>query len=161
MNDNRAWRWGVVSGCAAGLLEAALAMRASPVSIWLRGHGLHLTHGVLVVGALLPPGMVSAVARRFYWAWGLLPAVVVNLWVLGAFAFFAPPGTAGVWTRHMINNDLPSLLLVSLAGWLVSSSIVSVMRWRLQRGMPQDGNPPAPASHAEQDVWPPPPNNKT
>ena len=155
--DTRAWVLGIVGGLVGGSLTAWFSypplvrkLHASHSAEWISGIAAILT--VLVL-----PGLVSGLARRRTFLWGLVPLILVLLavdvenWVESG-------------AKDVTKNFWP-LLAFAGACLILSSGPVSLFRWLLVRAQRRreaavafiQAQREAAAIHRE-GVWPPPPD---
>lgn len=162
--DTRAWLVGILGGAISGSLAAWSVYPASQNKMDALPHfappgytnGGITSVSLNIIVALVLPGLVSGLARRLTFLWGLVPLTLslaardVEDWAENNFHV--------VW-----NHSLFSLIMFGLC-WVVSSGPVSLIRWlrvraarrhaallasyQAQHGM---------ASGPQEGVWPPPP----
>ena len=156
--DTRAWVVGVVGGGISAICYVA------SVSVWVSAK-LHLsfpnnnnarTQTFAILCFLLLPALVSGIARRRYFLWGLAPLFLCQ--VIAALGTKLEQGLvfgAGYfWHTQLI-----------LAGfWFASSGPVSLFRWlrvRAKQGknarLALIAAQQQAASMPQEGVWPPPP----
>ena len=120
------------------------------VAVWISG-----TAGV--ISLLVLPGVLSGVARRRTFLWGLLPLTLF-------LAAVEAEDSVESGVSHLAANFWPTLLLSGI-GLIVSSGPVSIFRYR--RVLAQRRREAAVAALAAQreaasihqeGVWPPPPD---
>ena len=162
--DTRAWIIGIVGGAVGGSIASWSVFRSVqtwldrlPHFAWFGSTNGEMTSGILGIGtAVFLPGILSGIARRRTFLWGMIPLVL-----------FLTARDIGDWiengTHIMASNPWFTLLMAGLCLG-VSSGPVSLIRWlrvraarhhaamlasyRTQReaaSVPRDG------------VWPPPP----
>ena len=155
--DTRSWLLGIVGGLVGGSITGWFTypplvrkLHAAQSADWISGIAAVLT--VLVL-----PGLVSGLARRRTFVWGLVPltlfllAVDIENWVEKPLYSVA-------------SNFWASLAFVG-ACLLVSSSPVSLFRWLLRRAAHKREKAQAfvqaqreAATVPREGVWPPPPD---
>jgi len=165
--DRRAWAWGFVSGNLAAMLVFILEFPPSAAAISRLFTGttnvlpVNDVGGVILFGSyLLLPGLMSAIGRRLFMGWGLLPLVLLDCWFVGVIAFH----NSG---RVNVGPSLWAVLLLTAILWLVSSGPVSLTRWLLRRARERRDAARAKqealrvaASVPQEGVWPPPPDRR-
>ncbi len=161
--DTRAWLVGILGGGMSGSLAAfavypPILRRLDSFNAPFIGHQAAEVASVVfgLLGLLVLPGLLSGLARRMTFLWGLLPLCLVltsvNLrkWYVN--------GT------HQLMADWWLNLAVFGGCWVISSGPISLIRWlrvraarrhaallasyQAQRGA---------ASGPQEGVWPPPP----
>ena len=161
--DTRAWLLGIVGGTVGGSAAAwatypPLQRRLNAPPLPLFGnHGADVISGTLIVlSVLVLPGLVSGLARRLTFLWGLVPLCL----------FFA-----SAVVEDLIQNGIKSVIKdwwISLAGiglfWVISSGPVSLIRWQRARAARRQEAQQAAyqamreaGSVPQEGVWPPPP----
>ncbi len=165
--DTRAWLIGIVGGAVIGSLAAWSVYPASQNKIdalprfappgYTNGGITSVTLNIIM--ALVLPGLLSGIARRRTFLWGLVPLTLslaardVEDWAENSFHI--------VW-----NHSLFFLIMFGIC-WVVSSGPVSLIRWlrvlairrhaaRLALILAQQQA----ASVPQEGVWPPPPERR-
>ena len=158
--DTRAWLVGILGGIAGGSVTAWVnyppfagkinAAMHHAVADWTSGAAAFLSLLVL-------PAMISGIARRRTFLWGLLP---LTLFLAAVEAEDGVESGAG----HLAANFWPALLLIGIS-LLVSSGPVSLFRYRHVRAQRRREAAIAAlaaqreaASIHQEGVWPPPPD---
>ena len=158
--DTRAWLLGLVGGnICAPLYSASLY---PPTQRWLVRIGNAQFINVLgfvsaLLGLLILPGLVSGLARRRPFLWGLLP--------LSCFWTWANVTEAAYWGWNALSDDFWTTTLACLGCLLASSGGVSLLRLRLRRRKEKRLRALAAleaqrqaAAIPQEGVWPPPPS---
>jgi len=159
--DTRAWLVGILGGTVGGGVVAWANTSPSWKHISMVTHVPYAPDWIMGVTAFLTalvlPGIVSGVARRRTFLWGLLPLILfLTVIELVSRLVNGPTQTA---------KDYWSILLVIGGCLLVSSGPVSLFRYRRARArrrreaavaslVAQRGA----ASVPQEGVWPPPPD---
>lgn len=157
--DTRAWLIGIPGGslsvtCFALSFSPRIAAKLNAAmpsgSDWFGGAA-----GVVTV--LLLPALLSGIARRWTFFWGLIPLALL----LVACGFIAQSSHS--WKS--LSSVFWSLLLFLGVGWIVSSGPVSLIRWlrvravrRHQATLASYAAMREAASVPQEGVWPPPPD---
>jgi len=165
--DTRAWLLGIIGGTVGGSLAAWSVYPASQNQIdalprfALPGYtdGETISAFLNIIALLILPGLLSGVARRRTFLWGLLPLTLflsardVEDWAENNFHI--------VW-----NHSLFSLMMFGIC-WVGSSGPVSLIRWLRVRAMRRHAALLASyqatrraASVLQEGVWPPPPEHR-
>ncbi len=163
--DTRAWLLGMIGGIAGGSLSAWASyppvqkhLNNLPGHSWMASHCADVISGVFgAVTLLVLPGLLSGLARRRTFWWGLLPLCL--FWVSVELEDCAENGIAHIGTFWW------ELLLFLAFCLLVSSGPVSLFRWqRVQAVRRQEARLAAyqamreAAAVPQEGVWPPPPD---
>ncbi len=157
--DTRTWAFGFVTGNVLGAALLALSnLGAHSPQGPVRQTSLILFAVVFVLGFLAVPAVTSGLARRRTFLWGLLPLVLLVLWLMEIDRA----------RNHMSNFSgtnwwiLPTLLTLF---WVISSGPVSFVRWLLRRARDRQAEAlllaerlRASSSAPQEGVWPPPPD---
>ena len=159
--DTRAWLVGILGGTVGG----SLASWATYPSVQKRLDGLppplfgshtaDVLSGITgVLSVLVLPGLVSGLARRFTFLWGLLPLSLALV---------------GTDLEDWIENGIKSVtntgwesLAIFGGCWIISSGPVSLIRWLRVRAGRRHAALLASyqarrGASAQEGVWPPPP----
>lgn len=154
MKDKRALISGIMSGCIAGAL----------MDVYRRPHMANIIPQsslsvfwpvACTIVFLVPPGLVSAFARRRWFVWGLMPTLVIYLWLAGYEIRFHDFPAAD--RPRFLSLSLPFMCLLA---WLVSSGVVSLIRLIIVKRKSGNGKPQYSSVDVEETVWPPPPNTR-
>ncbi len=161
--DTRAWLLGILGGATGGSL-AAWATYA-PINNWLNRLPVSLSQTMtanivsflsLLFTILVLPGLLSGLARRWTFCWGLLPLSLVffdvEVWIVKGF-------------KNIVGMAWSDLGIIAIC-LIVSSGPVSLFRWlRVRaarrhaallasyRAARETGGP-------QEGVWPPPPEHR-
>lgn len=161
--DTRAWLVGILGGSASGSIAAwssyppilnRLDSFNAPFVGRQSAEAVTLVFGLL--GLLVLPSLVSGLARRMTFFWGLLPLCLV---------------LASVNLRKWYVNGTHQLVVdwwINLASlgafWVISSGLVSLIRWLRVRAARRHADLLASyqaqrgaASGPQEGIWPPPP----
>jgi len=151
--DTRAWLVGILGGMVGGSVTAWVnyppfagkinAVMHHAVAAWISGAAAFLSLLVL-------PAMISGIARRRTFLWGLLP---LTLFLTAVEAEDGVESGAG----HLAANFWPALLLIGIS-LLVSSGPVSLFRYRREEAIAALAAQREAASIHQEGVWPPPPD---
>lgn len=159
--DTRAWLVGILGGIAGGSVTAwasypplvkriNAAMHHTGAADWISG-----TAGVLSL--LVLPGVLSGMARRKTFLWGLLP---LTLFLAAAEV----EDTLENGISHLTTNLWPYLLVVGIS-LILSSGPVSLFRYKRASAQRKHAAVAASlsaqreaASVPQEGVWPPPPD---
>lgn len=161
--DTRAWLVGILGGIVGGSIAAWATypsvqkrLNALPSPIF-GSHTADVLSGITgIVSVLVLPGLVSGLARRLTFLWGLLPLSLT---------------LASTDLEDWIENGLKSVtntgwesLAVFGGCWVLSSGPVSLIRWLRVRAARRHATLLASyqaqrreASGPQEGVWPPPP----
>lgn len=163
--DTRAWLLGILGGSVGGSLTAwftyspiSRRLNALPGSSWVSHHGADVISGAAgMVTLLVLPGLLSGLARRWTFFWGILP-----------LCLFLVSVEMEDWIENGIKNvtkDWWVSLAVIGGCWVVSSGPVSLIRWlrvravrRHQAVLASYAAMREAASAPQEGVWPPPPD---
>lgn len=161
--DTRAWLIGILGGIASGSLASwatypSVQKQLNSLPPPLFGsHTSDVLSGIIgVLGVLVLPGLVSGVARRLTFLWGLLPLSLA---------------LASTDLEDWIENGIKSVagtgwesLAVFGGCWVISSGPVSLIRWLRIRAAQRHAALLASyqtqreaASGPQEGIWPPPP----
>lgn len=161
--DMRAWLIGILGGAVGGSLTAWATY--APVHNWLNRFPFSLFHiqaativsqFSLFLTLLVLPGLLSGLARRWTFFWGLLPLSLFTM-------FFYIEDWIVKGLQSIMGTALSDLSVIAIC-LLVSSGPVSLIRWLRVRAarrhaallasyQAQRGT----ASRPQEGVWPPPP----
>ena len=157
--DTRAWVFGITSGLTLGGLLFVLlnpATLRNLDAVFGKGSGITIGTSVFLGSLLLLPGITSGLARRRLFWWGLLPAVILDLWLTDRTAH--RPGAA------ITSTDFWEMQAVVGGAWLISSGPVAFVRWQMRLHQKRRARAQAVlAAHQsasavpQEGVWPPPP----
>ena len=160
--DTRAWLVGILGGMIGGSLTAWATypsvqkrLNGLPSPIF-GGHAADVFSGITgVFSILVLPGLVSGLARRLTFLWGLLPLSLT---------------LASTDLEDWIENGIKSVtntgwesLAVFGGCWVLSSGPVSLIRWlrvraaRRHAALLASYQAQRGASEPQEGVWPPPP----
>ncbi len=163
--DTRAWLLGIIGGTAGGSLTSWLTypplqkrLNHLPGSPWVGHHFADIISGAAgIVTLLVLPGLLSGLARRWTFFWGLLP-----------LCLFLVSVEAEDWIEngiHTVTRDWWISLAIIGCCWVISSGPVSLIRWLRVRAVRRHQNTLASyaamreaASTPQEGVWPPPPD---
>ncbi len=163
--DTRAWLIALIGGTACAAISAWFTYPplTAPVNRAVRIHLLHMGFADFVsmvfglVCLLALPGVLSGVARRRTFLWGMIPTTSFWVWLT------VEDAVEKGWRD--VAKDFWSGPLVCLLCLFLSSGPVSLIRYLLRRR--KDRQRQAQAAHEAQrlaaavpqeGVWPPPPN---
>ncbi len=158
--DTRAWLVGILGGLGGGILSAcaryAPFARRINVATHFTGVDDWIFWPSVFLSLLVLPGLLTAIARRRTFLWGLLPLMLVltvsniESWVTKGVSFMAVDS----WQSFAV--------LVSC--WLISSGPVSLIRYgrahiqrKRQAGAASFFAQRDAPSILQEGVWPPPP----
>ena len=163
--DTRAWLLGILGGTAGGSLTAWFTyppiqkrFNHLPGSSWVGHHFAGIISGAAgIVTLLVLPGLLSGLARRWTFVWGVLPlclflvSVEVEDWIENGL--------------HNVTKDWWISLAIIGGCWVISSGPVSLIRWlrvravrRHQALLASYAAMREAASTPQEGVWPPPPS---
>ena len=162
--DTRAWLLGILGGTIGGSLAGWFSyppiqkrFNNLPGHSWIGHHSADVISGASsLITLLVLPGLLSGLARRWTFVWGLLPLCLffVSVELEDCFENGITRITSFWW----------ELLVILAACLLVSSGPVSLIRWlRVRAARRQEAQWAAyqamreAASVPQEGVWPPPP----
>lgn len=157
--DTRAWLVGIIG---SGVSVACFVMSTSPhimvrLNAVLPNGGDWVSGAFAVLSILLLPAVLSGIARRWTFIWGLIPSLLL-LVAIGVKA-------ASDHSWKSLSSFFWPLLLVLACAWVIASGPVSLVRWLRVRAVRRHQAVLASyeamreaASVPQEGGWPPPPD---